>query len=163
MKINRKQTLKQAISSLGYKEYLNDKVVESIKNTGNKNVEVEFFTLSKYVTIQKVLDEYKKRGLIPDPFAVIQYLKENPEFLDKKRYIGVQLTDNRFVTFHRLLGERDVNCGRSDHDWLDLWWFAGVRKSGTEKLGNSVLDVPLILSHLNTLEREIKQIRKLVK
>ena len=141
MKINRKKTIKKLISELGYTKYINNAVLETLKNEGDTEVEVEFFKVGKYISLPELIKEYKKRGIVPDIGAVIQYLKENPETLDDKKWIAVQLEDNSCVFFDRWSGERGVDVDRSGYGWRDYWWFGGVRKSSA--LGNSELSEPL--------------------
>lgn len=162
MKINRKQTIKQVIDSLKFEyQYINPDV--RVPNQGAeeiKSIDIEFFNLGKYATNQEVIDEYQKRGLEPDVFAVIQYLKENPKELEEKKWIAVKLGREDYLTFNRdFFDERHVNCNRINSFWDGGWWFTGVRKSlDTRELGTSW---SRILGHLDKVELEIKEIRKL--
>lgn len=128
MKVNRNQTIKELIKKLGYKEYLNEDVLAELKNEGEKNVDVEFFKLGKYISPSDLLKEYETRKLIPDVGAVVTYLIENPNVLDEKEWIGVQLADNAFAAFDRWGGGRKVYVYRDDRDWNDYWWFSGAKK-----------------------------------
>lgn len=141
MKVNRTKTIKQLLDELEYKQYINEDVLKTIKNEGDKDVKVEFFNLGKYTSNAKVLKEYEKRNLTQDLGAVITYLIENPKTLDEKKYIGVQMKDDVFVSFHCWDGEREVDVGQGDGVWDDLAWFGGRRKSST--LSNSELSEPL--------------------
>lgn len=121
---------------------------------------VEFFTLGRTVTNDEVLDEYKRRGLVPDVLAVIAYLKENPKFLDKKKYIGIQLNEDNHVTFYHGDGVRGVLVGRGDVVWNDSWLFGGVRKS----LDTRTLD-PFdigLLKRIKALEEWRTKIEKII-
>lgn len=135
--------LQQKIKSLGFKyEYIDDEVADSIKSSGITG-EVELFKLNRYATPAELQTEYEKRGLVPDFFAVIDWMKENPKELDEKKYIAVQQSDNSDLTFNRWDDGRRVSCGRDGHGWRVGWWFSGVRKLPLEtgKLGASgVLD-----------------------
>lgn len=129
MKINRTLTIKELIDKLGYKQYLNEEVVKTLKNTGPKIGEIEFFKLNKTTTVSEVEKEYQTRNLVPDLGAVLACLIENPKMLDEKNWIGVQMEDNCFATFDRWDGERRVNVLRYDDRWDGNYWFAGRRKS----------------------------------
>lgn len=134
-----KMTLEQQIKTLGFEDnYIDLDVVKEIKDPKTKG-EIEFFQMGKTATNQEVLNEYEKRGLIPDPFVFIKYLKKNPKILDEKKYIGIQLENSIYVAFDGWDGERRVGRGRSDGGWGGGWWFAGrrPRKSSTWKLGHS--------------------------
>lgn len=141
MKVNRTKTIKQLLDELEYKQYINEDVLKTIKNEGDKDVKVEFFNLGKYTSNAKVLKEYEKRNLTQDLGAVITYLIENPKTLDEKKYIGVQMKDDVFVFFDCWSGERGVIVGQGDVGWDGSAWFGGRRKSST--LSNSELSEPL--------------------
>ena len=138
--VNRKQTIGQAIDSLGYDtKYINSDVAKTLKNKGPKTVEVEMFTLGKEATNEEVRQEYDKRGLVADPFATIALLKKQPALLEEKKYIVVQLEGNDYIAFGRWL-ERYVYCRRLVSGWFGRWWFAGrkISKSlDSRSLGSS--------------------------
>lgn len=145
MKVNRKKTIKELLDQLGYKQYINESVLKTIKNEGEKEVEVEFFNLGKYATNLEVLEEYKKRNLVPDVGALITYLIENPQMLDKKYYIGVEMENNVFVSFLRWGDEHGVSVGQSDRGWRDEAWVGGRRKSSTLETSELSETLPLVL------------------
>jgi hypothetical protein len=128
MKIDRKKSIEQLIKKLGYKEYIDENILKTLKNKGPKEGEIEFFTLGKYVSNTELLKEYETRGLTPDLGATITYLIENPQVLDEKKYIGIQLEDNSFAAFFRWDDGRYVYVRRIGHVWFDFWWFIGVKK-----------------------------------
>lgn len=160
MKVNRKLTIKQLLNKLPFEnKYLNEEVVKNLKNEGPEEVEMEFFQLAKYAINSEVLEEFKKRNLIPDAGALITYVLDNPKILEEKKYIGVQLEDNNYLTFDRWRGRRGVRCDRDGNGWYDGWVFGGVRKSSDPvTLGTSA-----VLEFLDTLELGIKNLRERLK
>src|SRR5258708_880592 len=156
LKVNRKLSIKQLLNKLPFEnKYLNDKVVKSLKNEGPEEVEMEFFKPSKYLTNQEVLEEYKSRNLEPDLGALIKLLTQQPELLEEKIYIGIQLKDNIFASFFRLGDVRWVGVDRDASDWSVSDWFGG-RKLDSKTLGSSALEL------LDSIEKNLKELRKLV-
>lgn len=136
MKINRKQTIQQAVDSLKYESvYINPDV--KIPNIGPKDIELEFFTLGKDATNDEIRAEYEKRGMVPDFFATIAYLKEHPEVLEEKKYIGIQLEGNCCAIFRRWDGRRSVRVRQRGSGWGGHWWFPCRRKSLELELPNT--------------------------
>src|SRR5258708_20038975 len=112
LKVNRKLSIKQLLSKLPFEnKYINDEVVENLKNEGPEEVDMELFKPSKYLTNQEVLEEYKSRNLEPDLGALIKLLTQQPELLEEKNYLGIQLRDNVFAYFCRRGGGRCVCVG----------------------------------------------------
>lgn len=128
MKVNRKQTLKEAIDSLGY-EYVCISPDVKVENKGEEDVEIELVNFGKNMTNEGLRTEFKSRGLESDLFATIQYLKENPDVLKEKKYIGVLLDGSFFAAFRWWLDGRDVSVDQFDNCWGDGWFFPLVRKS----------------------------------
>ncbi len=128
MKVNRQQTIQEAIKSLKF-EFSYSSPGLKCENKGEEDVEVEFFKLDKDSTNQEVLEQYKKRNLMPDPFSVIEYVKQKPEVLKEKVFIAVQMENDNYVTlYHELFGHRFFNfCYHHVHFWNCNWWFAGIR------------------------------------
>lgn len=148
------------IKSLGYdNEYINEKVAKSIKPSKIKST-IEFFKLDRIVSTSQLTEEYKKRGLIPEAFAFIDYLEKNPEILDAKEYIAIQYPNKSYLTFSRWHDRRDVYCSRNDYNWIGSWWFCGVRKSGTRNLG--ALDSKA-LELLDDLEKQVDKMKIKIK
>jgi hypothetical protein len=145
MKINRKKTISELLDELNYKKYINEDVLKTLKNEGAEEAEIEFFTLGKYASNKEVLKEYEKRNLVPDLGAIITYLIKNPTFLDEKKYIGVQLKDNIFVSFDRWDGGRGVLVDQSGRAWYDDAWFGGRRKSLNLKSSELSETLPSVL------------------
>jgi len=132
--MTRKQ-LQKLLDSLNYgSTYIADNF--EIPPKGKTKGKVELFTLGEYATTEEVKQEYENKGLVPDLYAVIAYLKDNPDVLEEKEFIGVQLERNNYCMFDRWDVRRRVYCLRYVNDWYDNGWFAGVRKSSdTGKLG----------------------------
>lgn len=134
--VNRDQTPKQLIDATGRKEYLNDEVLKTMprQDTGTERypeeVDMYFFNVGRYLTIdeqERVLAEY---GLAPDYYAQTQVNIDDKSFADK--HPNAAQWDNRdgqasYVAFYRSDGGRFVGCSRYGFDWRVDWWFAGRR------------------------------------
>ncbi|HEX9503590.1 MAG TPA: hypothetical protein VF974_04700 [Patescibacteria group bacterium] len=156
LKVNRKLSIKQLLSKLPFEnKYINDEVVENLKNEGPEEVDMELFKPGKYLTNQEVLEEYKSRNLEPDLGALIKLLTQQPELLEEKIYIGIQLKDNIFAYFYRSGGVRCVDVYRYADVWYGSSWFGG-RKLDSKTLGSSALEL------LDSIEKNLKELRKLV-
>jgi len=124
---------KEAISATKRHEYLNDEVVENAPRNvrGKQKVEVCFFPLKKFKTVDEVDKMLKEHGLNPDPQAVCKVNENDPVFADEHPN-GTQWIDDSgkccYLTFFRWYGERGVNVYRFGIDWDDYWWVGGVRK-----------------------------------
>lgn len=119
----------------GRNMYLNDEVVENMPR-GEGEPEVVFFNVGEYLTDEKLEEEYAKRGLVPaDPYSFLQVNVDDPEFADGHP-CGTHWKDEEgnwcFAFCDRWIGGRRVRVHRSDDVWYDRWWFAGLRKIGTE-------------------------------
>lgn len=155
VKVNRKQTAKQALRGLGYKKYVKESVVKTFKNEGKVNCEIELFYLGKYATNKEVEQEYKKRDLVPDFYATVAFLKKNPEILEEKKCIGVNYSDNKFANFRHWVSFIccKVVVDSCDAGWDGRWWFAGLRKSDL----SSIETKP---SELDTLSLALETVKK---
>src|SRR5258708_16975952 len=99
---------------------------------------MEFFKPSKYLTNQEVLEEYKSRNLEPDLGALIKLLTQQPELLEEKIYIGIQLKDNIFAYFYRSGAVRCLDVYR----YADVWYGSnlfGSRQLDFKTLGSLAL------------------------
>lgn len=141
--INRKQSIQKMLEATNRIQYIEKDVLATFPKYKTKTVELEFFKLDKYITCQELQDEFDKRGLIPDPQALLQLAVDNQGFLDEEKYVVTQWKDNDgkwcYTAFTRWDDERDVFVSRRGNGWYDDWWFAGVRKSGTRSLDSSDL------------------------
>lgn len=160
-KVNRKKSISKLIDELGYKKYTNEDIVKTLRNEGEKEVEIEFFKLEKYVTNSELLKEYETRNLTPDVGAIISFLIENPKKLYENKYIGVQIENNCYANFCVWLDGRKVGVNRNDLDWSDWWWFAGVRKFSPQNLEpqNSLETLPLLLNDLKSLIKKYEDLQ----
>lgn len=130
--VDRSLTPQQALDKLGFTQYVDKDILKTMPIFKTKEVEIEFFKLDEYHTTEEANKEYNKRGLIPDPLALIALLTEQPDILDEKKWIAVQWDDKSYAAFDRWDAKRIVDVNRYDFNWDDYWWFAGVGKS----LGN---------------------------
>ncbi|MFH1866966.1 MAG: hypothetical protein ABIJ81_02695 [Patescibacteria group bacterium] len=137
VKVNRKQSPKQAIDATGRVKYINDDVLANMPGEGAEEVDVYFFNLRKNVSVDDLDREYERRGLAPDPYAQAQVNADDPAFADAHPNATQWDNKNRhasYSAFCRLDVERIVSVSRGGNGWSDRWWFGGVRKSRT--LGN---------------------------
>lgn len=133
--VNRKRSPYDALKASGRKLYVDDTVVESMPRGKANKVRLVYFKpdLSTYkdgwLSCAALHDEYKKRGLIPDPQAQIDDNAEKPEFADTTPN-ACQWIDKDgkycYAAFDRWGDERRVHVDRDDGGWGDDWSFAGV-------------------------------------
>ena len=115
------------------RQYVDDSALITMPSigTGTEEVDVVFFQLRSYVSVDELDREYEARGLKPDPYAQGQVNIDDPSFADQYPN-GSQWRDQNgkacCATFYRWHDGRDVLVRRSDDDWYGCWWFAGVRK-----------------------------------
>lgn len=125
---------KQVIDAARRKQYIDEAVLETMpgKGEGIEEVDVYFFNLGRYVSVDELDREYESRGFTPDPYAQAQVNIDDPSFADEHPN-GTQWDRKgkvaSYLAFSRWYVERKVYCNRDDDDWRDYWWFAGVRKS----------------------------------
>lgn len=115
------------------RQYVDDSALITMPSggTGTEEVDIVFFKLGRYVSVDELDREYEARGLKPDPYAQGQVNIDDPVFADQYPN-GSQWRDQNgkayCATFDRWFDERFVNVDRLDYAWSDYWWFAGVRK-----------------------------------
>jgi hypothetical protein len=106
-----------------YKIYGDEKLLKTMPVIKGKYT-VEVFTVGKYITNAELIEEYKKRDLIPaDLKAILSVEKEHD-------YIATIWDGNCYAAFSQWGdGERGVRVGRVGGGfWIDSWWFVGLRK-----------------------------------
>ncbi len=136
-KVNRGRSQQEAIEATGRAQYTDRKVVDAMPKGEGDEVEVVFFKpdLSErngFISDDDLEKEFELRGLKPaDPISVAAVNEADPAFADEKPH-GTHWKDAKgnwcYATFYRWDDEREVSVRRSDNDWHDGWWFAGVRK-----------------------------------
>ncbi len=133
VKVNRKRTPKEVLKATGRTQYVTDSVVAKMPTGEGDEVDVVFFKLGRFVSDNDLENEYALRGLIPaDPYSLAAVNEADPAFADEHPN-GTHWKDKDdkwcFAAFDRWYDERDVLVNRNGSDWLDDWWFAGLRKS----------------------------------
>jgi hypothetical protein len=133
--VNRKRTPKAALKASGRNLYVTDAVVEAMPRGTGDEVALIYFKPDKsaykngWLSCQALADEYKRRGLVPDPQAQIDDNAANPEFADTTPN-ACQWKDEDgnwcYAMFHRWNVERHVDVNRNDFDWFGFWSFAGI-------------------------------------
>lgn len=106
---------------------------EKVLKTAPRNSEgtVEFFTLGKAVTDDKLEKEYASRGLSPaDLYTVAAWEEENQQ--DTRKFLATHWKDSEgkwcHATFGRWDGEHNVRVSRGGSGWRGYWWFCGIKK-----------------------------------
>ncbi|MFA4819052.1 MAG: hypothetical protein WC621_04380 [Patescibacteria group bacterium] len=134
VKVNRKQSPVQVIDATGRVKYINDDTLASMPSEGAEEVDMYFFKLDKYVSVDDLDREYERCGLVPDPYVQLQANTDDPAFADEHPN-GGQWRDSQgracYIAFGRDGDGRNVGVRRSSLDWHDDWWFGGVRKPQT--------------------------------
>ena len=128
---NRTRTPEEAINATGRAQYVGKKGVANMPTEGPEKGEMTFFKLGRGISDAALAKEYEARGLEPDPYAQAAVNEADPAFADEhpngthwKQADG----GYNFLMFYRWNDERVVGCDRRGGDWLDDWWFGGVRK-----------------------------------
>ena len=130
--VNILRTAQQALDATGRKQYTDSDVVAAMPKGAGGEAEVHFFKLDRYISDNDLEDEYASRGLKPaDPCSLAAVNEADPAFADEHPN-GTHWKDAKgkwcFAAFDRWDDGRELSVDRYDNDWLDYWWFAGVRK-----------------------------------
>lgn len=138
IKVNRARSPQEVLKACGRTLYVNDAVVDGMpRGKGNKAKLVYFkpnpsVYKNGWISCATLAEEYKKRGLVPDPQAQIQDNTANPEFADTTPN-ACQWVDADgkycYAAFFRWSGGRYVVVNRYGDGWRDDWTFAGVPAS----------------------------------
>src|SRR3989338_3373343 len=133
--VNRTRTPQQSLDACGRKQYVDKKIVNAMPRCTGDRVKLVYFKPDDsaykdgWLSCATLAEEYKKRGLVPDPQAQIDDNAANPEFADTTPN-GCQWVDADgnycCAAFDRWDGERFVDVYRSDRGWHGHWAFAGV-------------------------------------
>jgi len=135
--VDRTRTPKEALRATGcaiQAAYADDSLVENMSTCGNgieNDVKVIFFRLGRKISDKDLAVEYEKRGLKPDPFAVVAvneadpaFTREHPNSTFWKDLNGACLS----VCFGSYGLVRRVFVNRDKNEWDENWWFGGVPK-----------------------------------
>ena len=126
-----------------YKIYGDEKLLETMPVIKGKYT-VEVFTVGKYITNTELIAEYKKRDLIPADLKAILSVEEQHD------YIATIWDGNCYAAFSQWGGDgRSVFVDSYDGVWNDDWWFAGLRKTGTQT--SDTQHLPLDTQNLEVL------------
>ena len=138
-KVNRTKQPQEVLDATGRKQYTNAEVVKSIPHGTGDGAEVIFFkpeseeyTRPGYISDDDLEKALTRRCLIAaDPYSQAAVNEADPAFADKYPN-GTHWKDANgkwcYSAFHHWDDERDVNVDRDGYDWIDDWWFAGLRK-----------------------------------
>ena len=128
VKPNRNLAPRQALEATGRNLYVNDEVVATMPRGEGEESEVFFFKVGRFLNDDNLEKEYDLRGLKPvDPYSLAKVNEDAAFADDQPNATHWRDKDGKwcFVAFNRW---RRVRCGRNGDDWLDAWWFAGLRK-----------------------------------
>lgn len=104
--------------------------------SGIEEVEVVFFRLGRVISIKELAEEYRNRGLRPDPYAQIACNVAQPTFAGVWGHPNVcQWWDAfygwRYIIFGQMVDSRmlyvSVGQCKENQKWGKGWWFCGVR------------------------------------
>jgi hypothetical protein len=130
--IDRMRTPQQMLEDTGRVPYANPTAVEGMPRDGRDEDDVYFIPLSRSTSPAEAEETLKSFGLKRDPYAQAKVNKDDPAFADD-RPNAAQWQDSEgrwcYATFGRWDDERVVGVDRDVIDWLDGWWFGGVRKT----------------------------------
>ena len=135
-----------------YKIYGDEKLLKTMPVIKGKYT-VEVFTIGKYITNAELIEEYKKRDLIPADLKAILSVEREHDF------IATIWDGNCYAAFLQWdVDERNVRVRRFDgHVWHGNWWFAGLRKTGTQ-----TSDTKHLPSDTQNLELRVKKLEEFV-
>lgn len=133
VKVNRKRTRQQMLDATGRTPYTDVNVVAEMPQNEDEEVDVYFFPLRRFTSVEDAQKLIKQHGLKPDPYAVAAVNEVDSAFASS-RPNGTQWVDSKgrhcYLTCNRWLGGRHyVNVNRRGCDWDDGWWLGGVRAS----------------------------------
>jgi hypothetical protein len=133
VKVNRTLSAQEALDATGRSQYVTDSVLKSMPNATGEQVEVYFFKLDHYISMDDLEKEYQLRGLVAvDPYTLAAINQSDPAFADDKPN-GTQWKDAKsnwcYAVFLRGGGGRYLGVDQRDRDWVGPWFFAGVRKA----------------------------------
>ncbi len=138
--VNRRRAPQQMLDATGCTQYIDEDSVAVIPRSGTgveENVVIEFFKLDCRVNDDVLANEYRERGLVPDPYAVAAVNEDDSTFADKYPN-GTHYKDANgqwcYLVFSQNGDENEVNVGHCSSDWFGFWWFGGVRPSVPAKL-----------------------------
>lgn len=113
-------------------QYLNSDVVKSMPRGDGTEVDVIFFKVGRRLSDSDLGKEYELRGLVPaDPYSQIAVNEADLAFADDHpNATHWKDADGNWccAAFDDWGGGPGMLIGYSDDDWLDGWWFAGLRK-----------------------------------
>ena len=158
-----KKDLEQLVKNGEYDcKYVNsDYVLPPLEKT--KTVEIELVKLNEYFSNnQAVVDAMDKQGYRMATFREVLTLCSKNKELQNDRDIA-SVDKDFYIACRRSGGGRSVSVRRFGGGWRGYWWFAGVRKSlDAMSLSDSKSSDPLILEHLDEIEKRLKIIRSLI-
>lgn len=130
--INRNQTPQEALDATGRRQYTTQSVVDAMPRGEGENAELKFFELDYNATPKELADEYERRNLKADPFALAKHMEDNPSFADE-RPVATQWDlgedgQASYAAFSRWSGGRRVIVLRHGCHWPRRCRFAGVSK-----------------------------------
>lgn len=131
VKVKRGQTPQQVLDGTGRTQYTNKAIVETMPlqdGDGEEEVEFVFFKVGRSLPDSEVEAERKKRGLVQDLAALVQYNADNPDFAtDHPNGDSWKDANGKwcYASFSRWYGEREVHVDFGGNDWSDFYWFGG--------------------------------------
>lgn len=134
---DRTRTPQEVLDATGRNQYTEKKVVATMPNGEGEETDVFFFKpgpeayTNGYISDDEVARQFDLRGLKPDPYAQAKVHEDDPAFADERpNSTHWKDKDGKwcYAEFNRWHDERYVHVYRHDYDWVDYWWFAGVRK-----------------------------------
>jgi hypothetical protein len=133
VKVDRTFSAKEALDATGKNQYVADSMAKSMPNATDEQVEVYFFKLGRYISMNDLEKEYQLRGLVAvDPYTLAAINQSDPAFADDKPNC-TQWKDVKsnwcYAYFYRGGDERYLRVGQGDDGWGGCWFFAGVRKA----------------------------------
>ena len=137
-KVNRNRTPIQVMKDLGWDsvEVLDREYYDTMPSVGGEEVELVFPPMKGLDTLEEVVNLLTEKGLTPDPIALFDFNRENPDFVKKHSHTTLlkNVEDGgrchcwTFLwTMNYPLGDRMERAISCNLGWNDHWFVCGSR------------------------------------
>jgi hypothetical protein len=134
VRVDRTRTSQEVFDATGRRQYTTAGVVETMPGSGDdaEEVEVYFFRLGRFVSDDKLEEEFALRGFeAADPYSLAAVNEDDASFTDDHPN-STHWKDAEgkwcYAAFGRWYDGRYVDVDRYADGWSDDWWFASLRK-----------------------------------
>lgn len=121
------------MKDLGWKsiETLGDEYYDTMPSVEGDEVELVFIPMKGLHTVDDVVTLLMEKGLTPDPVALFDFNRENPDFVKEHEHTALLKVDGRCHcwTFRWTMdiSDRMAHAISSNAGWNDYWFVCGSR------------------------------------